>query len=98
MVKAWIIKDKKRRNYFFLEEDRRRSLKIFSSLEDSRRWWTQLDLNKFPGNNASKTRIKSRCIQTGRSHSILKDFGISRLYFRRLYQKNQLPGISKASW
>ena len=32
MVKAWIIKDKKRRKFFYLEEDRRRSLKIFKVL------------------------------------------------------------------
>lgn len=48
--------------------------------------------------NSSKTRIRNRCIITGRSRGILKQFRISRIVFRELAWKGVLAGIHKASW
>lgn len=48
--------------------------------------------------DASPTRHKNRCAVTGRSKAFLRYFGISRLQFREMAHKGQLPGVKKASW
>lgn len=48
--------------------------------------------------NSSKTRIRNRCIITGRPRSILKQFQISRIVFRELASKGAIAGIVKSSW
>lgn len=48
--------------------------------------------------DASPTRHKNRCAVTGRSKAFLRYFGVSRLQFRELAHKGQLPGVKKASW
>ena len=57
----------------------------------------QKKLNKL-SKNASKVRIKNRCILTGRSNAIYRDFRLSRFMFRELALNGRLPGIKKASW
>jgi ribosomal protein S14 len=42
--------------------------------------------------------LKNNCFLTKRKRAVLNDFGLSRISFRLLASKNQLPGISKASW
>jgi small subunit ribosomal protein S14 len=48
--------------------------------------------------DASPTRHKNRCAITGRSKAFLRYFGISRLQFREMAHRGQLPGVRKASW
>jgi len=48
--------------------------------------------------DSSPTRHKNRCMVTGRSRSVIRYFGISRLQFREMAHKGQLPGVKKASW
>jgi len=47
--------------------------------------------------NGSKTRVRNRCILTGRARGIHQPFKLSRLSFRRLAAKGFLPGVFKAS-
>lgn len=54
-------------------------------------------LAKLP-RNASPTRIRNRDALDGRSRAYMRDFGLSRLNFRRLAHKGQIPGVKKASW
>lgn len=54
-------------------------------------------LAKLP-RNASPTRIRNRDAIDGRSRAYMRDFGLSRLNFRRLAHKGQIPGVKKASW
>ena len=54
-------------------------------------------LNKF-SRNTSKTRVKNRCVLTGRGHSVLRFCGLSRIKFRELASQGRLMGITKASW
>jgi small subunit ribosomal protein S14 len=42
--------------------------------------------------------IKDRCIITGRSRGLIKDFKISRLKFKEFSLKGLLPNIKKQSW
>ena len=48
--------------------------------------------------DASPTRHKNRCAVTGRAKSYIRYFGLSRLQFREMAHKGQLPGVKKASW
>lgn len=54
-------------------------------------------LSKLP-RDASPTRIHNRCSLTGRPHGYLRKFGVSRIVFRELAHKGQIPGVRKASW
>lgn len=56
-----------------------------------------LKLQKMP-RNASKIRVRNRCSQTGRPRGFLRKFGISRVTFRDLALKGQIPGVVKSSW
>ena len=48
--------------------------------------------------NTSITRIRNRCVMTGRARGILRDFRVSRLQFRRLAADGKLPGVLPAQW
>lgn len=54
-------------------------------------------LAKLP-RNSSKTRLHNRCQLTGRPHAYIGKYGVSRLVFRDLAYKGQIPGVKKASW
>ncbi len=57
----------------------------------------RLILSKIP-RNASKVRIRNRCVLTGRSRGIYRKFKLSRIVFRELASKGHIPGITKSSW
>lgn len=54
-------------------------------------------LQKIP-KNASPVRQTNRCAITGRARGYYRKFGISRLVFREMALKGEIPGIKKASW
>lgn len=54
-------------------------------------------LQKLP-RNASPVRLMNRCTMTGRSRSYYRKFGVSRLVFREMALKGEIPGIKKSSW
>ncbi len=54
-------------------------------------------LQKLP-KNASPVRLNNRCTMTGRARSYYRKFGISRLVFREMALKGEIPGIKKSSW
>ncbi|WP_028399997.1 30S ribosomal protein S14 [Ectobacillus panaciterrae] len=54
-------------------------------------------LGKLP-RNASPTRLHNRCRVTGRPRGYLRKFGMSRIKFRELAHKGQIPGVKKSSW
>lgn len=54
-------------------------------------------LRKLP-RDSSPTRLTNRCQLTGRPRSVIRDFGLSRIKFRELAHKGQIPGVKKASW
>lgn len=47
--------------------------------------------------NRVSTRGKNRCKITGRPRAYMRYFGLSRLTFRELANKGELPGVVKAS-
>lgn len=54
-------------------------------------------LSKLP-RDSSATRLHNRCAVTGRPRGYLRKFNMSRIVFRELAHKGQLPGVKKASW
>lgn len=48
--------------------------------------------------NASPVRMHNRDQLDGRPHAYMRKFGMSRLNFRQLAHKGQIPGVRKASW
>ncbi|AIC96483.1 MULTISPECIES: 30S ribosomal protein S14 [Shouchella] len=54
-------------------------------------------LAKLP-RDSSPARLTRRCRVTGRPRGVLRDFELSRIAFRELAHKGQIPGVKKASW
>lgn len=96
-----IIRDQKRRAQLLQFELKRLQFKAFTqdrrSLSSELRYEYSLLLAKLP-RNSSKTRIRNRCILTGRSRSIYKQFRVSRIVFRNLASQGFIMGVKKASW
>lgn len=54
-------------------------------------------LQKLP-RNSSPTRIRNRCVMTGRGKGVYRKFGLCRNVFRQLALEGKIPGIKKSSW
>lgn len=54
----------------------------------------QRQLAEMPA-NTSATRIRQRCVVTGRPRAVLSDLRVSRLVFRELASSGKLPGVCK---
>jgi small subunit ribosomal protein S14 len=48
--------------------------------------------------NSMPIRAHNRCLISGRPRGYYRKFGISRLVFREMALKGEIPGIKKASW
>lgn len=48
--------------------------------------------------NSTPIRLHNRCLMTGRPRAYYRKFGISRLVFREMALRGEIPGIKKASW
>ncbi|MGH7157928.1 MAG: 30S ribosomal protein S14 [Candidatus Saccharimonadales bacterium] len=86
--KSNIARDLKRRKMHDKYAAKRAELKALGDLEG---------LAKLP-RNSSPTRLKNRCLETGRPHAYMRTFGLSRLSFREHASKGEIPGVTKASW
>ena len=56
-----------------------------------------MELAQLP-RDASPTRVRNRCIMTGRPRGYYRKFGLSRIALRDLALRGELPGVVKASW
>jgi len=56
-----------------------------------------IGLSKLP-RDSSPVRLHHRDVLDGRPHAYMRKFGMSRLNFRELAHKGQIPGVRKASW
>ena len=64
---------------------------------DEAREEARLGLQKLP-RNASPVRVRNRDSIDGRPRGTLQKFGISRVRFRDMAHRGELPGITKSSW
>ncbi len=54
-------------------------------------------LNAMP-RNASPVRVRNRCHISGRVRGYLRRFAMSRIDFRLLALRGEIPGVRKSSW
>ncbi len=86
--KSKIAKYKKQLELIERYADLRRELKAKGDYEGLRK----LPLDSNPN------RLKLRDRIDGRPHAYMRKFGLSRINFRNLAHKGELPGVKKASW
>lgn len=86
--KSKIAKDRKQREAVAHFAEKRKALKELGDYAA---------LSALP-KDASPTRLNNRCALTGRPRGYMRKFGMSRIAFRELAHKGQIPGVKKASW
>ncbi len=65
--------------------------------DEEARYEARLKLQKLP-RDANPIRSHNRCSLTGRPRAYYRKFGISRVAFRQLAHRGEIPGVRKASW
>ena len=48
--------------------------------------------------NSSRVRMHNRCQLSGRPKGYMRQFGVSRNFFRQMALEGKIPGVTKASW
>ena len=92
--------DKKRRKLFLKYFEKRSIYKNIiknPQATTEERYKAQFLLQKLP-RNSLKSRIKNRCVLTGRTHAIVSPFNISRIKLRDLVSNGKIPGVKKSVW
>ena len=64
---------------------------------DEAREAARVGLQKLP-RNASPVRLRNRDAIDGRPRGTFQRFGISRVRFRDMAHRGELPGVTKSSW
>lgn len=67
------------------------------SVNPEERFAAQLKLAAMP-RVSSATRIRNRCMITGRGRGVYRKFNISRIMLREMAAEGLIPGVRKASW
>ena len=97
--KSMIEREKRRQKLVDAKADMRKELRnasvdVHRSAEE--RFAARQELAKLPRNSAA-IRLRNRCAVTGRPRGYMRFFGLSRIAFRDLALKGELPGIRKGS-
>ncbi len=98
--KSSIEKNNRRRKLVARYAARRAALKAIAKDADvpqEERFAARLKLAKLPRNSAP-SRVRNRCLLTGRARGNYRKFKISRIKLRELALAGQIPGMVKASW
>jgi len=99
-MKNLIERDKKRRYLFNKFEKKRLELSSIihnKALPQNIRWKATQKLASLP-KDSSKTRLRNRCVLTGRGRATYRQFRLSRIMLRDLGGKGFIPGLRKSSW
>jgi len=64
---------------------------------DEQREEARLGLQKLP-RDASPVRLRNRDAIDGRPRGVLSQYGVSRVRFRDMAHRGELPGVTKSSW
>ena len=95
-----IVKNIRRKQIVERYRERRIELKNIiksQSSSESDKQIARTKLEKMP-RDSNPIRIRNRCVVTGRPRSYYRKFGLSRITFREMALKGEIPGITKASW
>lgn len=93
-------KEKKIRVRFVKIELKLMRLKYLSVdrlLLDNSKYFVYFKLKKV-SRTALSVQFNNRCVITGRSRSVYRVFGLSRIVFRQFSLNGRLVGVRKASW
>lgn len=66
-------------------------------LDDSVRLFARLKMAEIP-RNANPTRVRNRCMVTGRPRGVYRKFKLNRIMIRELGNMGMIPGLTKSSW
>ncbi len=80
--------------------DKRAELKAIArnpELPVEERFAAQIKLSELPRNSAP-TRVRNRCLVTGRPRGYYRKMKMSRIALRELGSQGLLPGLVKSSW
>lgn len=66
-------------------------------LDKRAKYWQKVSDTGTHKTNRVSTRGKNRCKITGRPQGYMRYFGLSRITFRELAVRGELPGVVKAS-
>jgi small subunit ribosomal protein S14 len=55
-------------------------------------------INKQKATPKFSSRKYNRCSLSGRRRAFIRKFGVSRITFRELALRGEIPGVTKASW
>lgn len=67
------------------------------SLDEGERLIARLKMAELP-RNSNPTRVRNRCMLTGRPRAFYRKFGLARVMLRDLANKGMIPGLTKSSW
>ena len=98
--KSAIEKNNRRRALSERYASKRETLKKIAkdkSISQEERFEAFLKLAKLP-RNSSPTRVRNRCMLTGRPRGYSRKLKLSRISLRELASLGQIPGIVKSSW
>jgi len=98
--KAMVERDLKRRRLAEKYEEKRAALKAIIRDENTpadEKFAASLKLAELP-RNSSKTRIRNRCLVTGRPRGYYRKMQMSRIALRQLGSDGKIPGLVKSSW
>lgn len=48
--------------------------------------------------DASVTRVRNRCVMTGRGRGVITEYGLCRMKFRKLADFGHLSGMTRSTW
>ncbi|MBG82314.1 MAG: 30S ribosomal protein S14 [SAR202 cluster bacterium] len=97
--KSMIEREKRRQRLVEAKAEVRKELRAVSvdmKRSPEERFAARQQLAKLP-RNSSPIRLRNRCAVTGRPRGYIRFFGLSRITFRDLALKGELPGIRKGS-
>ena len=98
--KSVIAREHKRQRLVSLYSKKRALLKqraVDPKLDPKERWEAQLKLQSLP-RNSSHTRLRNRCMLTGRPRGVYRKFALGRNKLRELAMRGEIPGLIKSSW
>lgn len=98
--KSKIAKNEQRKAIVERYAERRAQLKkqlVDPNGTEESREEARVALQKLP-RDASPVRVRSRDSIDGRPRGVLSQYGISRVRFREMAHRGELPGIRKSSW
>ncbi|WP_040167633.1 30S ribosomal protein S14 [Microbacterium gorillae] len=98
--KSKIARNEQRKVIVARNAEKRATLKkqlVSPDSTDEQREEARVALQKLP-RNASPVRVRNRDVIDGRPRGHLSKFGISRVRFRDMAHRGELPGVTKSSW